>query len=54
MYKQIILVIALLVNQLINAQENTNKIPVYNKSERIGFLNTETKVKDGGGCYGIR
>jgi hypothetical protein len=51
MYKQIILVIALLVNQLINAQENTNKIPVYNKSERIGFLNTETKVKDCDGCY---
>ncbi|WP_316633159.1 hypothetical protein [uncultured Flavobacterium sp.] len=51
MYKQIIFIIALLVNQLINAQENVNNLPVYNKSERIGFLYMDTTLKDCDGCY---
>lgn len=51
MYKQIIFIIALLVSQLINAQEDLNKLPVYNKTERIGFLYIDTILKDCDGCY---
>ncbi len=50
MYKQIILII-LLVNQLINAQEKTNKTLVYNKSKIVGFLYGDTKLKNCEGCY---
>ena len=50
MYKQIILII-LLVNQLINAQEKTDKTLVYNKSKIVGFLYSNTKLKNCEGCY---
>lgn len=51
MYKQIIFIIALLVNQLINAQENVNKLPVYNKTESVDYLYTDITLKDCYGCY---
>lgn len=51
MYKQIIFIIALLVNQLINAQENVEKFPVYNKLEQVGLLHMETILKNCDGCY---
>lgn len=50
MYKQIIF-LALIVSQLINAQENVNKFPVYNKTEKIGSLHTDTTLKECDGCY---